>query len=125
MNEKLNKKDLVSTTCWYILFSEQSLTVSAVLVFGAVDGTICLQLQVVALSAVEFGNDTLKLRFCKENNGLGQFMSLRFKILSSSTSFSGKKIKLYFQSPLEEKKRSKQIKSFRINLMVSEETFGF
>lgn len=39
---------------------EQS--VSAVLVFCAINGSICLQLQVVALSAVQFGNYTLKLR---------------------------------------------------------------
>lgn len=69
----------MSTTGWYILFIEQSLTVSAVLVFGAIDSSICLQLQVVALSAVEFGNDTLKLRFCKENNALGQFVRLRIQ----------------------------------------------
>lgn len=37
-------------------------SVSAVLVFGAINGSICLQLQVVALSAVEFGDYPLKLR---------------------------------------------------------------
>lgn len=57
-----------------MLFLLVSLTVSAVLVFCAINGSICLQLQVVALSAVQFGNYTLKLRLCKKNNGLDQLI---------------------------------------------------
>lgn len=37
-------------------------SVSAVLILCAINGSVCLQLQVETLSAVEFGNYTLKLR---------------------------------------------------------------
>jgi len=62
----------MSTTCWDTLFILQSLTVSAVLILCAINGSVCLQLQVETLSAVEFGNYTLKLRLCKENEGWDQ-----------------------------------------------------
>lgn len=58
-----------------MLFILQSLTVSAVLVFCAINGSICLQLQVVALSAVEFGDYTLKLWLCKDNEDWDQLVS--------------------------------------------------
>lgn len=50
-------------------------SVGAVFVFCAINGSICLQLQVVTLSAVQFGNYTLKLRLCEENDGLDQLLS--------------------------------------------------
>lgn len=68
----------MSTTRWEILFILQSLTVSAVLIFRAINGSICLQLQVVTLSAVQFGNYALKLRLCKENEDLDQLVSCAY-----------------------------------------------
>lgn len=92
----------MSTICWYVVFIWQSLTVSAVLVFGAINGSICLQLQVVALSAVEFGDYPLKLRLCKENKGLSQLITIVEEMQGSKFYFSiqvlvGGGIKLYFE----------------------------
>lgn len=92
----------VSTICWDILlFILQSLTVSAVLIFGAINSSICLQLQVVTLSTVQFGNYTLKLRLCKEKDGWGQLISCAHMVEKTQNSnsiykFQWKKVKRHF-----------------------------
>lgn len=53
-----------------IFFQNTStLTETTVLLFSAVDGSICLELQMKALSTVQLRYDPLQLGLCKETEG--------------------------------------------------------
>lgn len=46
------------------------LTIGALLLLRAIDSSVCLQLQVVSLPAVQFRHDAFKLRLCKQTDKL-------------------------------------------------------